>query len=50
MEERLNAALKKELAAYKIPKLYRFVKEIDLPLTSTGKVQKNRFVDFFADR
>jgi fatty-acyl-CoA synthase len=43
----LDAALRKELAAYKMPRLYHFLDERDLPLTSTGKVQKNRFADFF---
>ncbi len=43
----LDEALRKELAAYNMPKLYKFVDEKDLPLTTTGKVQKNRFADFF---
>ena len=38
---------RRELAAYKIPRLMKFVNEIDLPLTVTGKLQKNRLVDFF---
>lgn len=46
-ETRLASALKRELAAYKLPRFYRFVRESDLPLTTTGKVQKNRLVDLF---
>lgn len=43
----LDAAMRKELAAYKVPRLYHFIEEKDLPLTTTGKVQKNRFADYF---
>lgn len=35
------------LAAYKIPRLMRFVNEVDLPLTVTGKLQKSRLSEFF---
>jgi fatty-acyl-CoA synthase len=35
------------LAAYKIPRLVRFVTESALPLTTTGKVQKNRIAEQF---
>ena len=35
------------LAAYKVPHLYRFVAESDLPLTVTGKLQKNRLPALF---
>ena len=39
------------LAAYKVPRLVRFVAEHELPLTTTGKLQKNRLAaTFFADR
>ncbi len=38
---------RRELAAYKVPRLMRFVHESDLPLTVTGKLQKNRLADFF---
>ncbi|NBY08417.1 MAG: hypothetical protein EBQ84_11010 [Betaproteobacteria bacterium] len=31
---------KQELAAYKVPAKFQWVKEQDLPLTSTGKLQK----------
>jgi fatty-acyl-CoA synthase len=46
-QKTLDAALRKELAAYKMPRLYHVMEERDLPLTSTGKVQKNRFADYF---
>ena len=36
-----------ELASYKVPRLMSFVNESDLPLTTTGKLQKNRLADFF---
>ncbi len=49
LEKQLTEALKKDLASYKIPRLYRFVAERDLPLTTTGKVQKNRLAALFAD-
>jgi fatty-acyl-CoA synthase len=35
------------LAAYKVPRLFRFVEERELPLTVTGKLQKNRLREFF---
>ena len=38
---------RRELASYKVPRLMAFVNENDLPLTTTGKLQKNRLVDFF---
>jgi fatty-acyl-CoA synthase len=48
-EQALAKACKRHLAAYKLPRLFRFVAEADLPLTSTGKIQRNRLVDFFKD-
>jgi fatty-acyl-CoA synthase len=47
MPAKLNAALGKDLSSFKIPKHYRFVKETDLPLTKSGKVQKNRLSELF---
>jgi acyl-CoA synthetase (AMP-forming)/AMP-acid ligase II len=41
-EADLLAHCREALAAYKIPRLVRFVTESALPLTTTGKVQKNR--------
>jgi fatty-acyl-CoA synthase len=38
---------RRELASYKVPRLMTFVNESELPLTVTGKLQKNRLVDFF---
>jgi fatty-acyl-CoA synthase len=38
---------RRELASYKVPRLMTFVDESDLPLTTTGKLQKNRLADFF---
>jgi len=36
-----------QLAAYKVPRRYRFVDRATLPLTSTGKLQKNRLPELF---
>ena len=47
LEQRLRTELKKSLAAYKIPRVYRFVNEAELPLTSTGKIKKNELAKFF---
>ena len=44
----LLAHCRRALAAYKVPRLVRFVSETDLPLTVTGKVQKNRLAELFA--
>ena len=44
----LEAHCRAALAAYKVPRLFRFVEESDLPLTVTGKLQKNRLPDLFA--
>ncbi len=40
--EALLAHCRTRLAAYKLPRLFKFVAESDLPLTVTGKIQKNR--------
>lgn len=48
-EDQLLETCKKHLALYKVPRLFRFVEEADLPLTTTGKLQKNRLVDFFEE-
>jgi fatty-acyl-CoA synthase len=48
-EEALCAFCRESLAAYKVPRRIRFVAERELPLTTTGKVQKNRLAaKFFA--
>jgi fatty-acyl-CoA synthase len=50
-EEDVCAYCRKSLAAYKVPRLVRFVAEHELPLTTTGKLQKNRLAaTFFASR
>lgn len=41
-EADLMAYCRKQLAAYKVPRRFRFIREVDLPLTPTGKIQKNR--------
>jgi fatty-acyl-CoA synthase len=46
-EADLLAHCRRLLAAYKIPRLVKFVSEAELPLTVTGKLQKNRLVEFF---
>jgi fatty-acyl-CoA synthase len=43
----LIAHCRRALAAYKIPRLVKFVRESELPLTVTGKLQKNRLAEFF---
>ena len=45
--EALAAHCRKALAAYKIPRQWRFVAETALPLTVTGKLQKNRLHELF---
>jgi fatty-acyl-CoA synthase len=40
---------RRALAGYKLPRLFRFVAEADLPLTVTGKVQKNRLAELFTE-
>jgi fatty-acyl-CoA synthase len=49
-EAELLAHCRRTLAAYKIPRLVKFVREADLPLTVTGKLQKNRLAEFFTNR
>ena len=46
-EADLMALCRRQLAAYKIPRLMKFVSEAELPLTVTGKLQKNRLAEFF---
>ena len=46
-EPALTAHCRRELAAYKVPRRIVFVNETDLPLTTTGKLQKNRLAEFF---
>lgn len=46
-EAALAEHCRRELASYKVPRLMTFVREADLPLTITGKLQKNRLHEFF---
>jgi fatty-acyl-CoA synthase len=45
--EELVALCRESLAAYKVPRRVVFVAQAELPLTSTGKLQKNRLKDLF---
>lgn len=45
--DELRRFCRESLAAYKVPRAFRFVGAGALPLTSTGKLQKNRLVAFF---
>jgi len=38
--DELKQFCKKELAAYKVPSRFRFTTDAELPLTTTGKLQK----------
>lgn len=46
-EKEIGEFCRKSLAAYKVPRLIRFVSEEELPLTTTGKLQKNRLASTF---
>ena len=46
-EAEIKSRLKEDLAAYKMPRRFCFVAERDLPLTTTGKVQKTKLPDLF---
>jgi fatty-acyl-CoA synthase len=46
-EREVTEHCRKSLAAYKVPRLIRFAAEEELPLTTTGKVQKNRLASTF---
>ena len=43
----LETFCRASLAAYKVPRRMRFVGESELPLTTTGKLQKNRLAGLF---
>ena len=45
--EQLREFCRETLAAYKVPRLIRFAAEDELPLTTTGKLQKNRLAGMF---
>lgn len=46
-EREVTDHCRKNLSAYKVPRLIRFAAEEELPLTTTGKVQKNRLASVF---
>lgn len=46
--ESLAAHCRETLAAYKTPRQFRFVTASELPLTSTGKLQRKRLAELFA--
>jgi fatty-acyl-CoA synthase len=46
-EDAILGHCRAQLAAYKVPRLLRFAPESALPLTTTGKVQKNRIAATF---
>lgn len=46
-EREVTEHCRRSLAAYKVPRLIRFAAEEELPLTTTGKVQKNRLASTF---
>ena len=47
LRERLDGVLRQSLASFKIPKHYAFVEEHSLPLTTSGKVHKNKLFTLF---
>ncbi len=47
LESELIAHCRERLAAYKVPRHYRFAVRNELPLTTTGKLQKNRLPELF---
>ncbi|HVZ44928.1 MAG TPA: AMP-binding protein [Ramlibacter sp.] len=49
-EEAVRAYCRGQLAAYKVPSLVCFSRETDLPLTTTGKIQKSRIASTFFPR
>jgi fatty-acyl-CoA synthase len=46
-EDMLSAHCRQSLAAYKLPRRYRFATETELPRTTTGKLQKNKLASVF---
>lgn len=47
-QEELVRFCRAEMAAYKVPARFTFIQEDRLPLTTTGKVQKNQMQNLFA--
>jgi fatty-acyl-CoA synthase len=48
LEAELRSSLKQSLSSYKTPRLYRFMAEVDLPRTATGKVSRAGIAAGFA--
>ena len=48
--DELKQFCKKELAAYKVPARFRFTTDAELPLTTTGKLQKMKLADLLQDQ
>ena len=46
-QEELADHCRQTLASYKTPREFRFVQVAEIPLTSTGKLQRNRLVELF---
>jgi len=46
-EDALRRHCRQSLAAYKVPQRFVFVAANELPVTSTGKVQRNRLAELF---
>jgi fatty-acyl-CoA synthase len=44
----LRAMCRTSLASYKVPRYFRFFRRAELPLTATGKVQKEKLRELFA--
>jgi len=47
-EVELKSHCRTVLATYKTPRRFRFVDAEELPLTTTGKLQRNRLVELFS--
>ena len=47
--DELKQFCKKELAAYKVPTRFRFATDAELPLTTTGKLQKMKLISLLQD-
>ncbi len=47
LRDRIDGALRAEVSSFKVPRTYVFVDEHDLPLTTSGKVHKQRLHELF---
>ena len=48
-EEALRTALKRQLSAYKVPRVLRFFAHEALPFTDSGKIDKRALIEVFAE-